>query len=62
MLLPIIICRHHDVEWINSHTCQCRECGKQGHWTEEGFAIWIRAEPKPDSRENLRFSARGKVA
>ncbi len=48
-MLPVIICRHHDVEWINSHTCRCRDCGKQGQWTEQGFAIWIRTEPRADT-------------
>ena len=47
-MLPIIICRHYDVDWLNSRTCKCRDCGKQGHWTKQGFAIWLRTEPAPD--------------
>lgn len=48
-MLPIMICRHYNVNWLDSHTCKCSDCGKHGQWTEQGFAIWVRAEPKEDS-------------
>jgi len=44
-MLPIVICRHYDVEWLDSRTCYCHECGKRGHWTDAGYSIWMRAEP-----------------
>ena len=45
-MLPIIICRHYDVDWLSADTCRCRDCGKQGHWTRQGFSIWVRTGPK----------------
>ncbi len=41
------ICRHTEVEWIDSHQCRCIDCGKHGHWFEEGYAIWIRSTVRP---------------
>lgn len=61
--LPIIVCRHYNVEWLDSHTCKCGDCGKEGHWSEQGFAIWVRKEPVRD-RQMLtpRETRRAKVA
>ncbi len=42
-MFPIIICRHYDVVWLDSHTCDCQDCGKQGHWMDDGFVIWMKA-------------------
>ena len=59
----VLLCRHYDVKWLDSHTCYCRDCGKQGQFTEQGFAIWIRTQPKKDPRSSLRRDqARSKVA
>ena len=50
-MLPIVICRHYQVEWLDARTCYCHQCGKQGHWTDKGFSIWIRTEyPQAKSR------------
>jgi hypothetical protein len=38
------VCRHHSVDWVSSHHCQCKDCGKHGHWFEEGFALWTMSE------------------
>ena len=43
-----LICRHLDVRWQDSHTCRCQQCGKFGHWFEEGYAIWTRAGRRPE--------------
>lgn len=48
MIHPAVVCRHYDVEWLGSHICLCRDCGKRGEWTEQGFAIWIRTQPRQD--------------
>jgi hypothetical protein len=45
-MFPVVICRHFDVVWLDTHTCYCRGCGKEGHWTKEGFAIWIKGRPR----------------
>ena len=38
-------CRHFQVNWINSHTCQCFGCSKTGHWFEqEGLVMWVRGQ------------------
>ena len=42
MMYPAVICRHYDVDWLDSHTCNCRDCGRQGHWMEEGFVVWVK--------------------
>jgi hypothetical protein len=42
-----IICRHGNVEWLDSHRCNCANCGKYGHWFEEGYVIWTRASGRP---------------
>lgn len=47
--LPIMACRHYDVEWLASNTCRCRDCGKQGFWTTRGVSIWVRASPRRDT-------------
>lgn len=37
-------CRHRSVSWLNSHTCQCDLCGKQGHWFENPeLVMWHRS-------------------
>ncbi len=41
-MYPITICRHYSVEWLDSHTCSCYDCGKQGHWMEDGFVVWVK--------------------
>ncbi len=41
-MYPIAICRHYSVEWLDSHTCSCYDCGKQGHWMEDGFVVWVK--------------------
>ena len=42
-----IICRHLDVQWLDSHRCSCNRCGKFGHWFEDGYVIWTRAAGRP---------------
>lgn len=40
-------CRHYNVDWIDSHSCQCKSCGKFGHWFEnQGLVMWVRDDPK----------------
>ena len=40
-------CRHLRVKWLTSHSCQCANCGKHGHWYEnEGLVMWVRQESK----------------
>ena len=63
--LPIMICRHYNVDWLDSHTCKCADCGKEGHWSEQGFAIWVRKEPLEDREarpSSTRIRRRNKVA
>ena len=42
-----LICLHYEVEWLDSHRCRCGDCGKYGHFFEEGYAIWTLAEKRP---------------
>ena len=50
-------CRHFQVNWINSHTCQCFGCRKTGHWFEqEGLVMWVRDQAINDP-ENPTNSA-----
>ena len=52
-------CRHLDVHWINSHTCQCAGCGKTGHWFEkEGLVMWVRNHA---NKEHLKTTAEIRV-
>ena len=55
-MLPIVTCRHHNVQWLDSHTCRCLECGKRGEWAEQGFSIWMRTEPEADQPRGIRLS------
>jgi hypothetical protein len=50
------ICQHIDVTWLDSHRCRCNDCGKQGHWYEDGFVLWSRASME-EHDEPLRQSA-----
>ena len=54
---PIVICRHYEVEWLDNKTCFCHACGRQGHWTDKGFAIWIRTDRNGVERERARRHA-----
>ena len=38
-MTPIQFCRHYEVRWIDSHTCHCKNCGRQGRWVD-GLVIW----------------------
>ncbi len=49
------VCRHFEVEWLNSHTCNCQQCGKFGHYFEEGFALWTKAESRPGEDTESEF-------
>ena len=49
-MLPVFICKHWDVEWLDAHTCCCNECGKLGQWYEDGLVIWCRRPRKSDFR------------
>lgn len=49
-MYPVMICRHYDVKWLSSDTCRCLDCGKQGHWTRQGFSIWVRTGPPPERK------------
>ena len=42
-----IICRHWNVQWLDSHRCNCTNCGKYGHWFEDGYVIWTKAAGRP---------------
>lgn len=44
-MLPVSICRHWDVEWLNATTCCCQSCGKVGQWFD-GLVLWQR-RPRP---------------
>ena len=46
-MFPMVICRHYDVVWLDSHTCNCKDCGRQGHWVDDGFVIWMKAGSPP---------------
>ena len=38
-------CRHNQVNWLDSHSCHCLDCGKTGHWFElEGLVMWVRGK------------------
>jgi len=40
-------CRHHLVNWIDTHNCQCEQCGKYGHWFESPtLVMWHRADER----------------
>lgn len=40
-------CRHTNVTWLDSHSCQCGDCHKVGHWFEnEGIVMWVQAKHK----------------
>ncbi|MDG2383717.1 MAG: hypothetical protein P8N76_18740 [Pirellulaceae bacterium] len=41
MFPGIVICRHFQVEWLDSACCRCEGCGKIGHWSNE-MVIWQR--------------------
>ena len=40
-MLPVRVCRHWDLEWLGTHECRCRECGRFGRWFD-GFVVWQR--------------------
>jgi len=42
-----LVCLHDEVEWLDSHRCLCNGCKKYGHYFEEGYAIWTKAEKRP---------------
>ena len=42
-----LICLHDEVKWLDSHRCRCEGCRKYGHFFEEGYAIWTKAENRP---------------
>lgn len=47
----LLRCRHYQVEWLNSHSCQCSSCGKFGHWFENAaLVMWIRGDEKAAPR------------
>jgi hypothetical protein len=53
------VCRHYSVQWIDSHTCNCQNCGKYGHYFEDGFALWTKAAQRPtDETESERQYAK----
>jgi len=36
-------CRHVKVNWLDTHSCHCLDCGKTGHWFEpERLVMWTR--------------------
>ena len=38
-------CRHVKVNWVDSHSCRCLDCGKTGHWFElERLVMWVRGK------------------
>ena len=37
-------CRHIRVNWLDTHSCTCLECGKTGHWFEmERMVMWTQS-------------------
>ena len=48
-MLPVQLCQHWKVTWLDSHTCHCRDCGKTGHWYEDGFVLWRRDERRTET-------------
>ena len=48
-----IVCRHYEVQWLDTHTCHCARCGKFGHYFEEGYALWTKAEHRPGDDTSL---------
>ena len=46
-------CRHVQVNWLDTHSCRCQNCGKTGHWFErEGLVMWVRSK-KSETRSSL---------
>ena len=44
-------CRHIQVNWLDTHSCHCQDCGKTGHWFEpEGLVMWVRGEKNENHR------------
>jgi hypothetical protein len=41
-MLPVIMCNHWVVEWIDAYTCCCKGCGRLGQWYDDGFVLWCR--------------------
>ena len=38
-------CRHVQVNWLDSHSCRCVDCGKTGHWFElQRLVMWTRCQ------------------
>ena len=47
----LLRCRHYEVKWLTSHSCQCSSCGKHGHWFENaGLVMWVREDDQNASR------------
>lgn len=51
---PVQTCRHWDVNWLDTHTCNCNQCGKFGHWFEEGFVLWRRDRSRAQQLRAVR--------
>ena len=44
-------CRHVQVNWLDTHSCHCLDCGKTGHWFElEGLVMWVRDQKNENCR------------
>ena len=40
-------CRHEQVNWLDTHSCHCQDCGKTGHWFElERLVMWVQTKKK----------------
>ncbi len=50
------VCRHRDVEWLDSYRCSCSACGKYGHYFEQGYVIWTRASKRPLEAEDAEVA------
>ena len=58
MLMPVIVCRHRNIEWYDANNCRCRECGRFGQWLE-GFMLWVRSsQAKRLARRARQYTSR----
>ena len=51
-------CRHVQVNWLDTHSCHCLDCGKTGHWFElERLVMWTRGQKLTKHKSIIPTSA-----
>ena len=48
-------CRHIRVNWLDTHSCTCLECGKTGTLVRDGENGDV--DPKPENRQSQTVAA-----